>query len=49
MLSFAVTRRGEGAAGRGNMKTHFTSLCLRPGLDIMKRGNGSAALCSVSN
>lgn len=33
----------------GDVKMHFTSLYLSSGLDVMKRGNGSAALCSVSN
>lgn len=32
-----------------NMKMHFTSLYLSGGLDVMKRENGSAALCAVSN
>lgn len=31
------------------MKMHFTSLYPSGGLDVAKRGNGSAALCAVSN
>lgn len=37
---------GVGVRGE-NM--HFTSLYLSSGLDVMKRENGSAALCAVSN
>lgn len=44
-----MIHRAEGAAVGGNVKMHFTSLYLSSGLDIMKRENGSAALCSVSN
>lgn len=52
MLSFAVTHEEEDE-GRGscreNMEMLFTSSYPSSGLDVMKRGNGSAALCAVSN
>jgi len=31
------------------MKMHFTSSYLSGGLDVVKKGKGSVALCAVSN